>query len=395
MSNTIDVIGPDRRQHNGDALERAVDVQATQGGHLERLESAAIAIKRSREALKEVALTLRAELGVQRSRRVADQRLQWIVPVTQPVMLCSQIQRSGGTLVARLFDGHRACFAHPYELRWGRPEKGHWPALEKDGTPDALLAQLDEGWPRRFASKGYHKYTDWTHRNDPDAARHYPFVFDEELQYRVFAAVLGAMPGRSQRSCLNAYLTSLFNAWLDYQNLYGTPKQWVTAFFPRSIMEPDGPDRFFADYPDGLLVTLVREPRGWLSSFSRHVATAGTEEAIDLWVESANASRRAQAARPDRVIVLLFEDLVHRTEAVVRLLCERMGLSFSRVLLEPTFNSMPVLSDSSHVLTTGIDREVTERHLATLTSEQVERVARKATPHYEKIRERYRLTTPA
>jgi hypothetical protein len=250
---------------------------------------------------------------------------------------------------------------------------------------------MDEGWPRKFAAEGYHKYSNWTHRQHPDQIHRYPFVFDLELQQRVFALMIKERAGRVQRDLLDAYLTSVFNAWLDYQNLYRTPKRWVTAFLPRLIMEPDGPARFFADYPDGLLVSLVREPGAWLASYSRHVGTEEGQVTLDLWVQSTDASVRAKEARPDQVIVLLFEDLVHRTESVMRLLCARMDLAFSEVLLEPTYNSMPVLSDSSHVLTTHLDTQVTERHRDTLTAEQFDLVTRQATPHFIEIRKRFAL----
>ena len=89
--------------------------------------------------------------------------------------------------------------------------------------------------------------------------------------------------------------------------------------------------------------------------------------------------------------MLLFEDLVHRTESVMRMLCERMGLPFSEVLLEPTYNSMPVPSDSSHVPATGIDRSVTERYRETLRPEQLEIVTYKAMPRFQEIRDRFAL----
>jgi hypothetical protein len=364
--------------------------ERTGGG---RLESAAAAIESSREALREAARALRDEIKGRSKRSVAEQRLRSVVPVTQPLMLCSQVQRSGGTLLSRLFDGHPSCFAHPNELRWGRPEKWNWPVLDQasGASPDELLELLDEGWPRQFAAKGYHKYSEWTHRHQPEQVRHYPFVFDEELQRRLFRAVL-AGAGRSSRDCLNAYLTSLFNAWLDYQNIYAGPKLWVTAFVPRLTMVADGPDRFFADYPDGLLVTIVREPAGWLSSFSRHADVDDAERALGAWLDSARASARAHASRPDRVVVVIFEDLVHRTEAVMRRLCERMQLGYHPSLLEPTFNSMPVLSDSSHVLATGVDAQVTERYRETLPAQQVDRVAETATPFYEELRQAFAVT---
>lgn len=321
------------------------------------------------------------------------QRLQWTVPVTQPMLLCSQIQRSGGTLLARLFDGHPACFAHPFELQWGRPRKFHWPQLDlsRAVTPRDLYEQIHERWPRKAVKRGFEKYSKWTHQHDPDAIQRHPFLFDPCLQQEIFSAVLSQQPVRSQRGVLNAYLTSLFNGWLDYQNLYRGPKQWVTAFLARLIIEPEGAERFFADYPDGLLVTLVREPAGWLASYSRHAEVEDADVALNVWTASTEASVRAHARWPDRVIVLVFGDLVHRTESVMRMLCERMNLRFTETLLEPTYNSMPVASDSSHRSTTGIDKGVTERYRETLQPEQMELVSQKATPRFREIHARFGL----
>ena len=396
--------------------EKAADGDSLRARHLRNLEGATTGIKKSRRALKELATSLKDLMAAIRDEAkllevddsfgtsgavdrpasdtltIADQRVRAIVPVTQPMLLCSQVQRAGGTLLCRLFDGHPSCFAHPSELRWGRPRKWNWPQVDlSDLDPDDLLSQVIEGWPQRFAAHGYHKYSNWTHHHHPEQARTYPFLFDEGLQRRVFATTVGGRDSLSQRDVLNAYLTSLFNAWVDYQNLYREPKRWVTAFVPRLVMEPDETDRFFADYPDGLLVTLVREPGAWLSSFGRHVGMEDPAEALSHWTASADASVRAHAARPDRVIVLMFEELVHRTEAVMRMLCERMEIAFSDVLLEPTYNSMPVLSDSSHELVTGIDPDVTRRHTETLSASELEVVARTATPRYREIAERFAL----
>ena len=44
-------------------------------------------------------------------------------PVTSPLVLISQVQRSGGTLLSQLFDGHPELHAHPHELKIGYPTK--------------------------------------------------------------------------------------------------------------------------------------------------------------------------------------------------------------------------------------------------------------------------------
>ena len=44
-------------------------------------------------------------------------RLDHLVEVREPLVLVSQVQRSGSTLLGQLFDAHPECHAHPYEIR--------------------------------------------------------------------------------------------------------------------------------------------------------------------------------------------------------------------------------------------------------------------------------------
>ena len=318
---------------------------------------------------------------------IRRQRLASVVPLEQPLLYCSQVQRSGGTLLTRLFDGHTSCYVHPNELRLGRP--GAWPtAAHLHETAAAAFEALCESWPRKFSRNGYSKVA-----GRPQPGRDtLPFLFDEELQRQIFEQAF-ARARRTQRDVLNGYLTSLFNAWLDYQNLYVGPKRWVVAFEPRFLLRRDGgPDLFFTDYPDGRLVTIVREPSAWLASYRKHIPSHDTAKAIRYWRDSLEAGLQALAAYPDRVELLLFDDLVHRTEAVMRRLAARMGIDFEPCMLAPTYNSMPVPSDSSHVPSFGIDPLVTERHrMAPADIEDSSGALGEVCARYGEIRSRFGL----
>ena len=64
-----------------------------------------------------------------------------VQPVTCPLVLISQIQRSGGSLLSQLFDGHPEVHAHPHELKIGYPKKDTWlrpPLLEVGGDRSVL-----------------------------------------------------------------------------------------------------------------------------------------------------------------------------------------------------------------------------------------------------------------
>ena len=69
-----------------------------------------------------------------------------VVPVDQPLALICQAQRSGGTLLARLFDGHPQCHVHPYELQIGFPKPHIWPQLALDEEPAIWFAKLHESY---------------------------------------------------------------------------------------------------------------------------------------------------------------------------------------------------------------------------------------------------------
>ena len=64
--------------------------------------------------------------------------------MTQPLVLISQVQRSGGTLLSQLFDGPPQVHAHPDELKIGGPRETDWPQLDMRLSPDEGFELLFE-----------------------------------------------------------------------------------------------------------------------------------------------------------------------------------------------------------------------------------------------------------
>ncbi len=272
-------------------------------------------------------------------------RLEHLVPVREPLVLVSQVQRSGGTLLSQLFDGHPECHAHPSEIYIGHPRKWNWPDLDLDDRT-GWFATLYERPVELHLEQGYVKEKEA--RNEPDHEA-FPFVFLPQLQRQIFEACVDAWAPASERDILDCYFTSYFNAWLDNQNLYSGPKRAVTGFTPRLAMEGDNVARFFSAYPDGALVSIIRDPRGWYASASRYRKSLyeDLDEAIGLWARSAEAALDARARFGERVILLTYEDLVLETDETMRWVAERLGIAMTPVLLVPTFNGQPVRANSS------------------------------------------------
>ena len=305
-------------------------------------------------------------------RRLRRQRVEHVVPVREPLVLISQIQRSGGTLLSQLFDGHPECHSHPGELHLGHPHKLIWPRLDLGASPERWFDALYEQKVGRYLRKGYSKASRRLERGiDYDVL---PFLFAPTLQREIFLRC--ARGAATERDVLDAYFTSFFNAWLDDHNLYSAPKRVVTGFAAGLAARGEDVEAFFAVYPDGALVSIVRDPRGWYESARRYKDSYGDlDTALALWHASTEAAIAAKLDRPDRVTMLSYEQLVREPEGVMRGLAARVGITYSPVLLSPTFNGRPIRADSSEpVESYGILSGRADAYHATLDAELAARI---------------------
>jgi hypothetical protein len=143
-------------------------------------------------------------------------------------------------------------------------------------------------------------------------------------------------------------MTSYFGAWLNNQNSSGH-KKFITGFTARLSMSKDNMESFFEIYPDGRLISLIRDPKNWYPSAIRHKPRIcrDIEEGIDLWSKSAQAMIWNKQRYGDQVCIITFEDLITKTESVMRHLAELLEIKFENILLEPTFNKYPIRANTS------------------------------------------------
>jgi hypothetical protein len=304
-------------------------------------------------------------------------RLENVVQVTEPLVLTTQVARSGGTLLSQLLDMHPQLHAHPYELYIGFPHKEDWPPIRLEDGPEVWFQKLYEEPAFRAFREGYSK--------QPNAADNeidlFPFLFLPSLQKAIFDQAVAASPPRTVRDVFNCYFTSYFNAWIDNRNFHkDVVKKYVAAFVPRMIMDPANLDQFFNVYPDGRLISIVRNPKGWYVSFRVHKQTKKTsyndiDKALSQWIASAESIALLKAKYGERVRVLRFDDLLGNTPGVVRSLAEWLGIEFTPSMLTPTFNGFPIKANSSFkVQSYGVSQEPVERWKKILTADEIGRI---------------------
>ena len=259
--------------------------------------------------------------------------LQHVFPVTSPLALISQIQGSGGSFLNQLFDGHPELHIHPHELIIGYPEKHHWPRIDLNDRPENWFGILFEEIVSKYNQQGYVKG-----KGDKET---FPFVFIPPLQRKIFLDYINSAQAITARDVFNGYLTSYFGAWLNNQN-YNGQKKFITAFNPKLSMIRPNMELFFETYPDGRLISLIRDPNNWLSFVRKRWPEKYDDMTVSLeqWNESAQAMLWNKEKYVDRVCLIKFEDLLSKTEAVMRYLANFLGIEFDNILLIPTFNKM-------------------------------------------------------
>ena len=291
---------------------------------------------------------------------------EFISPVTSPLVLISQIQRSGGTLLSQLLDGHPEVHAHPYELKMGFPRKMLWPKIDLNDRPEHWFEILFEDNVINHFKKGYKK--------GQQTEQLFPFLFFPSVQKKLFLTYLSSIESVTLRDVFDAYMTSYFGAWLNNQNNY-CPKKFITAFTPRLAMVPDSIESFFDVYPDGKLLSVIRDPKNWYPSAFRHNTNkkryGDINHALNQWKESARSMLRNKKRWKDKVSIIQFEDLVKKPESVMRYLSGFLGIEFDEILLTPTFNKKLIAADTSFKLEKpGIMSSTLDRY-KTLSKEEL------------------------
>lgn len=268
----------------------------------------------------------------------------------QPLILISQIQRSGGTLTSQLFDGHPQLLCYPDELKISEP-KWNWKKFNR------LYIQ--------YNSIGNHARL--KHYKKEDKAqwkKGYKFICNMDLQRLIFNNL--SKQNNSDRSRLNNYFTSFFNSWSNYYDKKNLKKKkFITAFCPRINMTPSSIKKYFRIYEDGYLISIIRDPENWYSSAKIHSNSySNIIESLKIWEKSVKSSVVLKKKYKNKVIIVKFDDLINFPEKTMKKICKIIDIKYKKTLAKPTFNKIPILSNSSFKAIEGkIDKTVLNRKI--------------------------------
>jgi hypothetical protein len=328
-----------------------------------------------------------ARSAVARPESRRSERGSGPIPVDQPLCLISQVQRSGGTLLLRLLDGHPQCHVVPFQLR------GIDAAAKRAATkPERVWSSLHDPKLVERVRGGYRQRKGKVLRDE----QAFSFSQPPDLQRAIYESCAALLPERSVRGLVDCYLTSYFNAWLDYGNLDPGPKRWVVAFEPGIAQSLGRRDAIRTLYPDGKVISIVRDPWSWYASARRwEPRWTDREEAIGHWRRISHGTLKWRSAARAHVRVLTFDALLSRTEETMRQVADWLEIGFTPGLLQPTFNGQPIGANSSFAdVAGGVSTKPLERARDELAPDDVSYIEERAGEIYAKLANRAKKDWP-
>jgi hypothetical protein len=165
--------------------------------------------------------------------------------------------------------------------------------------------------------------------------------------------------------------------------------RFVTGFTPRLTLHAQNFDKFWETYPDGYLISIIRSPLSWFPSIVRQKAGTppfnDTQKVAAYWNNSVEAMFREKKRKPERVIIISFDDLVTKTEATMRLICRRIGIGYEHTLIVPTFNGKPIEANTSFdPMTPGSVSSAPVTRESVLAAEDRDYIGHKCIPLYDR-----------
>lgn len=94
----------------------------------------------------------------------------------------------------------------------------------------------------------------------------------------------------------------------------------------------------FREFPDAVMVHVIRDPRDRYASQATHrrAARGKLASGVALWRWSVRLARRNRARHPTRYMVVRYEDIVGRPSETLQQICAFVGVRFSPEVLEVT-----------------------------------------------------------
>jgi hypothetical protein len=331
----------------------------------------------------------------------------------------ASINRSGASLMTRLFDGHPDVASYPVEFNYpwnpniypfidrltGSPN--YIPDYDPAKTTDILkFLDIPENEPKKVIKWGKEK------ANPIGISKNY---LERELyntvktdfDYDKFIRLLLEF-GKTAKNIQDIYDTrhkSFFDAWengkyagtMKYVATYGSGQLFISNI-----------EKYFKEFPSSFLLCPIRNVTGYIASektryarmyygarrfayprlpnvFVKAFSHYDLEAHIRSWLVTITriALLQERLGIGNGFVVYRYENLVNNTEVVMKSICEKIGLSFHQSLLTTTIAGQ-VWGGSSHQgRQTGVNKDLISYYPRVLRNDELVRIEKACGPVLE------------
>lgn len=252
------------------------------------------------------------------------------------LFMISAMYENGGNTTHRMLDGHPEILTYPFESQLGTPLvndylgsyvpcRYRWPEFPMHGTPEA---DYEAFWDEEMKT-----FLRVRERSKFKAA---DLRIDESARRRLFVEYLKHRP-RTRANLVAAFFSSTFDSWTNC-NRTGREKAWL-GYNPVQVLDAE---KFLADFPDGHLIHVVRNPYSGYADTKKRPFPLSLERYAWTWSYCQMLALTYAERYPDNVTVVRFEDLIADPRATMTRLCARLGVEFSEACLFPSWNGWKI-----------------------------------------------------
>jgi hypothetical protein len=293
------------------------------------------------------------------------------------LLMLSAMYENGGNTTHRFLDGHPQLYVYPFESQIGTrhvndaltslfPVKYRWPVFPLDGTPaQDYHAIIDEEYKVRTRTPNVSKFRDCDLAgSDDDRREHYLAHINRT--------------GRSTAANVEAFFRATFESWSNYRRT-GSETMWV-GYSPIIVVDAE---KILQALPAAHVLHVVRNPWSAYADTKKRPVPLPLSSYLLSWTLNQYSALVAKARFPDRLHIIRLEDTLEDPANVLGDFCERLGLSRSASLGQPTWNgtSLPQVYPWGTIRqATGAANRATA---AELSKEERAEVAMRAEPYLD------------
>ncbi len=281
--------------------------------------------------------------------------------------------RSGGSLLARLFNGHPKILSYPFENEFFNNRNSKLANFEKfrnshafeDIEEEEVVLKIKKFAEAKLTSKLF--YDDHTDEFDY-----------ERFKFRLMALIQSSND-KSDVSIFEKINRSFFETYLDIDNFdkFDAVSNHCSRTFIADL------DSFYASFSNGFFLQTLRDIKSTTASMQNYsylivgktpsnLDQGFINEVLERWLIALYVGIKNQINYSGRFIIVPYEKIIINPEGYLSSLCEKLNLEFNVEMLTPKYGKHNWTGNSSYgKLPPAISNKPLERYKETLSADEI------------------------